>query len=113
MGPFEDDPKVTNKRFPGNPTQSYRTHHPLRVAAELLTWQGHDPEVLNGRARAGLVDAAVAGLWAVLGHRAITKWPTPAAGHRRRQDRWARLLLSVAPGGGPLLRQVDAAETRH
>lgn len=48
MGPFEDDPNVTNKRFPGNPTQSYRTHHTLRVAAELQNWQGHDPEVLKG-----------------------------------------------------------------
>jgi hypothetical protein len=48
LGPFEDDPNVTNKRFPGNPTQSYRTRHPLRVAAELDDWQGHDPDVLKG-----------------------------------------------------------------
>src|SRR3954451_23093100 len=48
VGPFEDDPNVTDKRFPGNPTQSYRTHHPLRVVAELQSWQGHDPEVLKG-----------------------------------------------------------------
>ncbi len=48
MGPFEDDPNVTDKRFPGNPTQSYRTPHPLRVVAELESWQGHDPEVLKG-----------------------------------------------------------------
>ena len=48
MGPFEDDPNVTNKRFPGNPTQSYRTRRPLRVVAELEDWQGHDPEVLKG-----------------------------------------------------------------
>jgi hypothetical protein len=47
LGPFEDDPNVTNKRFPGNPTQSYRTRHPLRVLAELSEWQGHAPEVLN------------------------------------------------------------------
>ena len=47
-GPFEDDPNVTNKRFPGNPTQSYRTRHPLRVVAELESWQGHAPEVLEG-----------------------------------------------------------------
>ncbi len=45
-GPFEDDPNVTNKRFPGNVTQSYRTPHPLRVVAELATWEGHSPEVL-------------------------------------------------------------------
>lgn len=47
MGPFEDDPNVTNKRFPGNPTQSYRTRHPLRVVSELENWQDHPPEVLN------------------------------------------------------------------
>ena len=48
LGPFEDDPNVTNKRFPGNPTLSYRTRHPLRVAAELESWQGHDPDVVKG-----------------------------------------------------------------
>ncbi len=48
LGPFEDDPNVTNKRFPGNPTQSYRTRHPLRIAAELQSWHGHPPEVLKG-----------------------------------------------------------------
>jgi hypothetical protein len=47
LGPFEDDPNVTNKRFPGNRTQSYRTHHPLRVLAELESWPGHDPEALK------------------------------------------------------------------
>ncbi len=48
LGPFEDDPNVTNKRFPGNPTQSYRTRRPLRIVAELERWQGHAPEVLKG-----------------------------------------------------------------
>ncbi len=48
LGPFEDDPNVTNKRFPGNPTQSYRTRHALRVVAELEHWQGHAPEVVKG-----------------------------------------------------------------
>lgn len=47
LGPFEDDPNVTNKKFPGNPTQSYRTRHPLRVVAELDDWEGHDPETLT------------------------------------------------------------------
>lgn len=46
-GPFEDDPNVTNKRFPGNITESYRTRHPMRVVAELLSWEGHSPDVLN------------------------------------------------------------------
>lgn len=48
MGPFEDDPNVTDKRFPGNPTQSYRTRHPLRVVGEVESWEGHAPEVLKG-----------------------------------------------------------------
>ena len=48
LGPFEDDPNVTNKRFPGNITQSYRTRHPLRVVGEVDDWQGHDPETVKG-----------------------------------------------------------------
>ena len=48
LGPFEDDPNVTNKRLPGNPTQSYRTRHPLRIVGELEDWEGHDAEVLKG-----------------------------------------------------------------
>lgn len=48
LGPFEDDPNVTNKRFPGNVTQSYRTRDPLRVIAEVEEWEGHSPEVLKG-----------------------------------------------------------------
>jgi rifampin ADP-ribosylating transferase len=47
LGPFEDDPNVTDKRFPGNPTRSYRTRHPLRVVSEVESWEGHDPEVLK------------------------------------------------------------------
>ena len=47
-GPFEDDPNVTNKKFPGNVTKSYRTPHPMRVVEELTTWEGHAPEVLQG-----------------------------------------------------------------
>ena len=47
LGPFEDDPNVTDKRFPGNPTESYRTRHPLRVVEEVADWEGHPPEVLK------------------------------------------------------------------
>ena len=46
-GAFEDDPNVTNKRFPGNITQSYRTRHPLLVVGEVETWEGHAPEVVK------------------------------------------------------------------
>ena len=47
LGPCEDDPNITDKRFPGNPTESYRTRSPLRVVGEVVDWQGHPPEVLG------------------------------------------------------------------
>jgi hypothetical protein len=46
-GPFEDDPNLTDQRFPGNPTRSFRTRDPLRVVDEVLDWQPHSPEVLQ------------------------------------------------------------------
>lgn len=46
-GPFEDDPNLTDKKFPGNPTRSYRTQHPLRIVGEVHDWQGHSPDELK------------------------------------------------------------------
>lgn len=46
-GPFEDDPNVTDKRFPGNVTQSYRTPHPMRVIDEVPTWDAHTADELQ------------------------------------------------------------------
>ncbi|HMJ08190.1 MAG TPA: NAD(+)--rifampin ADP-ribosyltransferase [Pyrinomonadaceae bacterium] len=46
-GPFMDDPNVTDKKFPGNPTKSYRSKDPLRVVSEHLDWQGHSPEEIQ------------------------------------------------------------------
>ena len=46
-GPIFDDPNLTDKRFPGNPTQSYRSRDPLRVVAEVVGWQGHRPEQIE------------------------------------------------------------------
>jgi rifampin ADP-ribosylating transferase len=46
-GPIEDDPNLTNKRFPGNPTKSYRSREPLRVVGEVVEWTGHPPERLR------------------------------------------------------------------
>jgi hypothetical protein len=43
-GPVEDDPNLTNKRFPGNPTMSYRSKHPFKIVGEITVWQGHSPE---------------------------------------------------------------------
>lgn len=54
-GAFEDDPNVTDKRFPGNPTHSFRSREPLRVVGELDDWVGHSPEKLRAM-RAGLAD---------------------------------------------------------
>lgn len=47
-GRFEDDPNVTNKRFPGNPTRSYRSAEPLRVVNEVTDWVRLTPEELQG-----------------------------------------------------------------
>ncbi len=46
-GPMMDDPNLTDKKFPGNPTKSYRSREPLRVTGEVTEWQGHAPEVLQ------------------------------------------------------------------
>jgi rifampin ADP-ribosylating transferase len=46
-GSFEDDPNLTDKKFPGNPTKSYRTKDPLRVTGEVEEWVGHPPEKLQ------------------------------------------------------------------
>jgi rifampin ADP-ribosylating transferase len=54
-GEFEDDPNLTDKKFPGNITASYRSTEPLRVVGEVKGWVGHSPEQLqamrNGLAR--------------------------------------------------------------
>ncbi|GAP96661.1 NAD(+)--rifampin ADP-ribosyltransferase [Leptolyngbya sp. NIES-2104] len=47
LGAIEDDPNVTDKKFPGNPTKSYRSREPLRVTGEVTHWQGHSPEQLK------------------------------------------------------------------
>ena len=46
-GEVEDDPNVTDKRFPGNPARSYRTKDPVRVVGELPEWTAHPPEQLR------------------------------------------------------------------
>lgn len=46
-GPFEDDPNLTDKRFAGNPTASYRSREPLRILGEVQSWEGHSPEQLQ------------------------------------------------------------------
>lgn len=46
-GDFEDDPNLTDKKFKGNPTKSYRSKYPLRVIDEVLHWQGHTEDMLE------------------------------------------------------------------
>ena len=52
-GSVEDDPNVTDKKFPGNPTHSYRSAEPVRVVGEMTDWVGHSSEYL-ATFRAGL-----------------------------------------------------------
>jgi rifampin ADP-ribosylating transferase len=46
-GPFEDDPNLTDKKFPGNMTSSYRSRDPVRIVGEVAQWEGHSPERLQ------------------------------------------------------------------
>ena len=46
-GQIDDDPNLTDKKFPGNPTRSYRTRRPVRVVAEVLDWTPHPPEAVQ------------------------------------------------------------------
>lgn len=61
-GPFVDDPDLTDKRFPGNPTRSYRSRHPLRVVGEVRDWTPSPPEmirsIVEGQARLYAMQAA-------------------------------------------------------
>ncbi|WP_416728677.1 NAD(+)--rifampin ADP-ribosyltransferase [Fictibacillus sp. JL2B1089] len=47
LGEFENDPNLTDKRFPGNPTRSYRSKAPLRIIAELKSWERHSEQEIN------------------------------------------------------------------
>ena len=60
-GPVEDDPNVTDKKFPGNPTHSYRSRQPVKIVGEMTDWVGHSPEALQAF-RDGLDDLRRRGL---------------------------------------------------
>ena len=64
VGTIEDDPNVTDKRFPGNPTRSYRTTEPLRVVEELTGWERPAPEMIQ-RLRERMVELAELGIEAM------------------------------------------------
>lgn len=61
LGPVEDDPNVTDKRLPGNPTRSYRTREPVKIVGEVTDWMGHTTEQVEAM-RAGLADLKRRGL---------------------------------------------------
>jgi Rifampin ADP-ribosyl transferase len=46
-GPIEDDPNLTDRKYPGNPTKSFRSRDPFRVIGEVTDWKGHSPEELK------------------------------------------------------------------
>jgi len=64
MGAIEDDPNLTDKKFPGNPTKSFRTREPLRVVSEVVDWQGHPAEQLAAM-RAHLAELERQGIEAI------------------------------------------------
>jgi rifampin ADP-ribosylating transferase len=61
QGALEDDPNVTDKKFPGNPTRSYRTREPVRIVGEITDWEGHSAQQLQAM-RDGLADLERRGL---------------------------------------------------
>jgi len=63
-GPIEDDPNLTDKKFPGNPTKSFRTRAPLLVVGEITDWKGHAPEQLQAM-KDGVSRAAAQGIHAI------------------------------------------------
>lgn len=117
-GPFEDDPNVTDKKLPGNPTRSYRSRDPLRVVTEVTDWPKHLPEelegMLTGLARLGAQGldvvydspAPVAGAYAVRGSEQsrgeseghIHIHVTPSFSYSRIRN--SIILRRIAWGGG-------------
>lgn len=63
-GPLEDDPNLTDQKFAGNPTRSYRSSAPLRVVREVTDWEPHPPEAVQ-RMRDGVAEAERRGIEAI------------------------------------------------
>lgn len=63
-GRIEDDPNLTDKKFPGNPTLSYRSRDALRVIGEVIDWQGHSAEEIQNM-KAGLERLSQSGVEAI------------------------------------------------
>ena len=63
-GPIEDDPNLTDKKFPGNPTKSYRSKHPFKIVGEITIWQGHSTEQVKAM-KDGIAKAKEQGIEAI------------------------------------------------
>jgi rifampin ADP-ribosylating transferase len=63
-GPIEDDPNLTDKKFRGNPTMSYRSKHPFKVVGEISIWQRHSPEQVKAM-KDGLAELKKQGIEAI------------------------------------------------
>jgi hypothetical protein len=63
-GAIEDDPNLTDKKFPGNPTKSYRSSHPFKVVGEITLWQSHSPDQVSAM-KAGVKRAGELGIEAI------------------------------------------------
>lgn len=58
-GPFENDPNLTDQKFPGNPSQSYRSRESLRIVGEVINWTGHsDEQVATMKAHLAALEGA-------------------------------------------------------
>ncbi|MDB5125151.1 MAG: Rifampin ADP-ribosyl transferase [Mucilaginibacter sp.] len=64
MGPIEDDPNLTDKKLPGNPTKSYRSKHSFKIVGEVTIWQGHSPEQVKAM-KGGLAKLKEQGIEAI------------------------------------------------
>ena len=64
IGAIEDDPNLTDKKFPGNPTKSYRSKHPFKIVGEITIWQGHSPEQVKAM-KGGLAKLKEQGIEAI------------------------------------------------
>ena len=64
IGAVEDDPNLTDKKFPGNPTKSYRSKYPFKVVGEITVWQGHPPEQIKAM-KGGLAKLKEQGIEAI------------------------------------------------
>lgn len=64
IGPIEDDPNLTNQKFEGNPSMSFRSKHPLKVVGEVTVWDSHSPEQIKAM-KEGIAKLEAQGIGAI------------------------------------------------